>query len=359
MDLIDDKNMNVPNQSMINKLKKYSKIGGIIVIVASVFVLIGWTFDIAFLRSTLPGFVSMKANTAICFILFGIAIITLLTNKKFFTDLLAFFGFSIGSLSLLEYIFKVNYGIDELIFKEISESAFTAFPGRMAIVTAVVFIFIGISIILINHSYKKISDFFVSISFGFAVLSLYGYILDVSEFYNIGGVEITAVAIPTAILMMVITISLLFISIEDGIFSVLTDQTSSSKLFFTFSSLVLIINPFIAKIIHIAHDYNYITFELAFGLLTIITSFIVVSLLFYLSRYSSQEELTKMGLTEQIMQNNQMLMIEVNARKQAEEKLEKTLSEQKKMVDFMTNRELKMVELKKEIAALKQGTDKR
>ena len=36
--------------------------------------LVGWTFDIAVLRSVLPGFAPMYPNPAICFILLGVAL---------------------------------------------------------------------------------------------------------------------------------------------------------------------------------------------------------------------------------------------------------------------------------------------
>ena len=37
-------------------------------------VLIGWAFDIAVLKSIQPGWFSMKANTAVCFIMIGVAL---------------------------------------------------------------------------------------------------------------------------------------------------------------------------------------------------------------------------------------------------------------------------------------------
>ncbi|MBM4202021.1 MAG: hypothetical protein FJ189_12155, partial [Gammaproteobacteria bacterium] len=38
-------------------------------------VLIGWAADIALLKSLSPVWVSMKANTAVCFVLIGIALL--------------------------------------------------------------------------------------------------------------------------------------------------------------------------------------------------------------------------------------------------------------------------------------------
>jgi hypothetical protein len=37
-------------------------------------VLVGWTLDIATLKSVAPGFVTMKANTALAFLLAGVSL---------------------------------------------------------------------------------------------------------------------------------------------------------------------------------------------------------------------------------------------------------------------------------------------
>lgn len=101
-------------------------------------VLLGWTFDIAVLKSIWPGWVAMKANTAVSFILLGIALwliarpattfkpersghsINLLSQAlqqhpflfSRFARLCALLACLIGLFSLGEYIFNWNPGID-------------------------------------------------------------------------------------------------------------------------------------------------------------------------------------------------------------------------------------------------------
>jgi hypothetical protein len=52
---------------------KPASLASILAAVVGVMVLVGWAFDIATLKSILPGWVNMKANVAVCFILTGIA----------------------------------------------------------------------------------------------------------------------------------------------------------------------------------------------------------------------------------------------------------------------------------------------
>ena len=47
---------------------------GLFATVAGIAVLVGWLFDIPRLKSVLPGFVSMKSNTAIGFVLAGLSL---------------------------------------------------------------------------------------------------------------------------------------------------------------------------------------------------------------------------------------------------------------------------------------------
>ena len=62
---------------LISAFKLYAEYTGIAIIIIGSGVLIGWVFDIPFLKSIHPDFVSMKANTALSFMLMGISLFLL------------------------------------------------------------------------------------------------------------------------------------------------------------------------------------------------------------------------------------------------------------------------------------------
>ncbi len=132
------------------------------VIVGSM-VLAGWAFDIAVLKSILPGWVSMKANTAFCFILTGVALlltaippVTLNPKRAVFLSRLArLCGLLVGLIGLLtlgEYIFGWNLDIDQWLFRESADTVGTLHPGRMALETALNFVSLSVALWLTGGS---------------------------------------------------------------------------------------------------------------------------------------------------------------------------------------------------------------
>jgi len=109
--------------SLPDRFKKMSFILSIIVALTGLLVLIGWIGDITVLKKISPGWISMKANAAICFLLAGSILILLHRGKKDATvkGIAAFFALIIfvsGAITVLEYVFKFDAGIDELFFKD-------------------------------------------------------------------------------------------------------------------------------------------------------------------------------------------------------------------------------------------------
>lgn len=122
-------------------------------------VLAGWTLDIVALKSVWPGFVSMKANTALAFVLCGAALWELRLSSSDTRDgtrrpaqIAAVTVFALAALTLGEHLFSWNAGIDQLLFHERAVASGALAPGRMAAFTALSFAAIGAALFLLLRS---------------------------------------------------------------------------------------------------------------------------------------------------------------------------------------------------------------
>lgn len=106
-------------------LQHWSRVAAVATIIVGLVVLVGWWLNIGVLESILPGQASMKPNTALAFLVAGLAL-WLLQNKQTDSRLVllrrACAGFLIvlGLLTLGEYIFTLDLGIDQLLARDVA-----------------------------------------------------------------------------------------------------------------------------------------------------------------------------------------------------------------------------------------------
>jgi|GEM_PF-721727 len=193
-------------------------IAGAITTVVGLLVLIGWQFDIAVLKNPLPGAVSMKANTAAAFLLAGLALI-LLQRSRPTTNLLArvcaLMIVFIGFISLCEYLFAWNAGIDEILFGESKDTIGTIHPGRMAPNTALNFALLGFAFFVLTFQRIR-SSFLIEFSLVFAIsISVIGFVGYLTGLVELAGPAAhTKMAIHTAAAFIVLCIGMIFTALE-------------------------------------------------------------------------------------------------------------------------------------------------
>ena len=132
----------------------FARSSAMLTVLAGSAVLLGWTLDIAALRSILPIWVSMKANTAFCFVLLGIAVWLAGSSTVDIDAKVAHLPVGIarscqslaglvGLATFCEYIFGIDLGIDEWLFRDSTANVGTSMPGRMAPETALCFVLLA------------------------------------------------------------------------------------------------------------------------------------------------------------------------------------------------------------------------
>jgi len=87
-------------------------------------VLMDWWLDIAVLKALMPGWVNMKANTALGFLLAGIALARPVDSPggRVTRAVLAATVALLGLMTLAEYVGHVDFGIDQLLFRDLRDS---------------------------------------------------------------------------------------------------------------------------------------------------------------------------------------------------------------------------------------------
>jgi diguanylate cyclase (GGDEF)-like protein/PAS domain S-box-containing protein len=198
-----------------------------LVMLVALTTLLGWWLDISALKSLFPNFTTMKANSAICFLLLGLASWLQIIQYKhsFLSQSIAIAASLIGLLTLIEYLFNINLNIDQLLFTDTANIGTGKPPGRMSSISALYFSVLGISIYLFSFQSR------VHVILG-QILALIGLLVGFSSFlaysYGMGAPDdvtgYASVSIRSAALFILLSWGVLFSRPSEGLVDVITNQ---------------------------------------------------------------------------------------------------------------------------------------
>jgi PAS domain S-box-containing protein len=196
--------------------KNYSsvvgKLLGLVIVILGLTVIYGWyTQDVSLIQIN-KNFAPMQFNTALCFILIGLALLfECIANKASIT--LVLISFTISSLTLIEYIFHIDLIIDQMVMKHYIMTK-SSHAGRMAPNTAICFTLSSISLLYLCLKHNK--EYFLNISSNLVLLILFlsvsafmGYLTDVPSSY--GWRDLTEMALHTSIGFIIFSLGMILI----------------------------------------------------------------------------------------------------------------------------------------------------
>ena len=196
---------------------------GAVVIIIGTANIFGWLFNSTVLMSVNASFVSMKPNTAVGLMLLGTSLFSArfmpnLRSFRFVVGALPLLAVALGALTLLEYILTIEFGIDELLFKDHLQAIETWSPGRMAGITCFSFIFSGLALHFKLSAYERLRQLPDILALGTcfaAIFVLLGYAYETESLRNLG--MFGGMAIHTAVGFLLLAASTLLIRPNDGI----------------------------------------------------------------------------------------------------------------------------------------------
>lgn len=107
-------------------------------LVVGAWVLIGWIFHLDALKTVVPGTVMMKFNTAVAFVLLGLAFLTA-KRHRLASRLLATAVALLALAVSLQTVLGLSFGIDELFFRDNDSVVPGLLPGRMSLTAGICF----------------------------------------------------------------------------------------------------------------------------------------------------------------------------------------------------------------------------
>jgi PAS domain S-box-containing protein len=200
---------------------------GLLAMVVANLVLLGWVLDIPSLTSVRPGLVTMKVNTALCFILSGAALCLLAGEQTFRWRLgLARFCAAIvavcAGLTLSQDLAGVDLGIDLWLAQEYLPTTGAGSPGRMAPATAFSFILTGLALLLSSAASARLrgaSQPPAIIVGAIALVALVGYAYDAPALYRLA--PYSSMALHTALLFLALAWGMLAVCPEHRVTHIL------------------------------------------------------------------------------------------------------------------------------------------
>jgi CHASE1-domain containing sensor protein/two-component sensor histidine kinase len=150
----------------------------------------------------------MQYNTALGFFLGGLGLIALTFKNALPALFLGLGCLLLGGITLIQYIFGINLGLDEFFIKAYV-TVKTTHPGRMAPNTALCFSLMGF-ILLTDHRNRILQTSLAISIIVLSLLALFAYLNNVEGLYGWG--NLTRMAIHTASCFIILGIGTLFLS---------------------------------------------------------------------------------------------------------------------------------------------------
>ena len=231
-----------------------SRIAAAASVVVGVIVLAGWALGISFFKSLSPNLASMKANTALAFVLAGAALWLLQpggegaarARRRAWALVLAASVTLIGALTLGEYLPGWNLGIDQLLFKDDPGAIGVFSPGRMAPNTAISLVLVGCALLFMDSETSRghrPAEFFAVIAGFISLLALIGYAYDIQSLFQF--TPYSSMALHTVLTFIVLAVGILCARPERGLMAVISSDSAGGVMARYLLPAAVVVPPFL------------------------------------------------------------------------------------------------------------------
>ncbi|HLH30583.1 MAG TPA: PAS domain-containing protein, partial [Terriglobia bacterium] len=226
-----------PDPRVVRHLSLFTGVASVFCLAVGLLSVLGLIFGNVVLKSMIPGDPVIRMNAAVCLILLGISFWIKRSDperhssfKRLFSQIVAGVVAAIGLLTLAEFLFGWNLGIDEILYHEPPSDTFIGYrPGQMAPLTALNFILLGLALLALDQpiSWKWrrfwLSPYFASLAAILSVVGLLDFLLGFHRSY-------TRIALQTSIALLLFSLGLLVARTHRGLATLLASSAAGGVL---------------------------------------------------------------------------------------------------------------------------------
>lgn len=213
-------------------LHRFVAIAGAVCMLVAALVLLGWAVDSNLLKTLLPGHAAMKANTAVCLLFAGLALVTSREGRptaRTVSLVLSVFVLLLGAATLVQYLEGVDFHIDTLLFDDPDSLREGREPGRMSEISSVAFVLVGWKGIEARNTQRiwlgQVLGLAI-VAIGLFALSAYGYAMGTGS----PEAPFNPISVHTAVMLLLLGLGWLATQPGSGVMRVLSAPTFGGEL---------------------------------------------------------------------------------------------------------------------------------
>ncbi len=266
--------------------------------------IIGWNLDNPILKGIDPAFPVMKFNAAVCAVLAGLGLVLCLNLRpvpRRIGQACGLLTAVIGILTLSEFVFGWNLGIDQIFVRAAAENPGQP-PGRMAIPAAFCFSLLGVSLLRLE---RPLAHGLAITAMATTLPILVGYVLG-ARFFE-GLLSSAYLALNAAIAVILLSVGVLSAYPNQGFMAVVVDSGPLGRHLRTLVPLVVLF--WIAFALLRLHAESVGLFGLEFGtaLMTSVAMITTLGLLWLITRDGIAALREKAQLEERLRERADLL----------------------------------------------------
>lgn len=305
------------SSNLVGRLQAFARLSGLFVFLIGISALVGWMLNIPVLKSALVGGITLKPNTALGLLLNGLVLYCWrpmggIWHKQWLRSMLRLLPalvLLLGMLTLAEYGFNWNLGLDDLLFEADPNALDAAIGGRPAPNTALSFVLTGLALLLLQrHCYRPAQGLGL-LSLLVALVALTGHLYAITDFYQVG--TVTGMSLNTAIAFVLLSIGILLVRVDQGWGRNLCDSRAGGQMMRRLLPWTVML-PIVTGLV-LLRLYNRIAPppEVVFALRTVISIIMLSAIVIWQGRALNHLDSQRRAVLEQI---NHQLEAQVAAR---------------------------------------------